>query len=484
MPPINQGARGTMISWLVGTTVAAVAAIICAIYFYVESNRVAQESDNLTRKYHDVVAEAALTGSDIADLKAKRDDTANGYNPRMSFLDVALKERDDMAARLAGPGATMDKAMTTSAKAIQAAAEKAKEAGIPAPPGDNLTAVTDTLTKALSTLQAQAADLTKQRDAAHKQVQDAAAQLAQARAAFEKGLADSRAQADKAGTDLSQDRAAKDDQLKKLTADAETAQKAAQEAQAQSQVTIADLTKKLNDADTRIRSLEDRLGAKRISTADAVVRQADGKIIRVPGGGTVYIDLGSGDQISPALTFEVYDRVEGVPALGDPTTDENLPRGKGSIEVIRVGPGSSECRIVKLQPGQNIVQGDLIENLVYDKHTKYNFVVFGNFDLDQNGVATPQDAEIVKRLVTQWGGKVMDKVNVDADFVVLGKEPVIPVLTKEEREDPLKVAQAAQATAEAEAYDKVKTDAKEYHIPILNQNRFLYFVGYYEMAQR
>ena len=45
MPPINQGARGTMIAWLVGTTVAAVAAIICAIYFYVESNRVAQESE-------------------------------------------------------------------------------------------------------------------------------------------------------------------------------------------------------------------------------------------------------------------------------------------------------------------------------------------------------------------------------------------------------------------------------------------------------
>src|SRR2546423_14436706 len=122
MPPINQGARGTMIAWLVGTTVASVAAIICAIYFYVESNRVALESDNRTRKSPDVVAEAALTGSDIADLKAKRDDTANGYNPRMSFLDVALKERDDMAARLAGPGATMDKAMTTSAKAIQAAA--------------------------------------------------------------------------------------------------------------------------------------------------------------------------------------------------------------------------------------------------------------------------------------------------------------------------------------------------------------------------
>src|SRR5438552_6097998 len=134
MPPINQGARGTMIAWLVGTTVAAVAAIICAIYFYVESNRVAQGSDNLTKKYHEVVAEAALTGGDIADLKAKREDTAAGFNRNMSVLDIALKERDDIAARLAGAGATADKALAVSAKAIQTAADKAKEAGLPPPP--------------------------------------------------------------------------------------------------------------------------------------------------------------------------------------------------------------------------------------------------------------------------------------------------------------------------------------------------------------
>jgi hypothetical protein len=65
-----------MVAWLVATTIAAVAAIICAIYFYVESNRVAQEHATLGGKYREVVAEAALTGSDVADLKAKREDTA------------------------------------------------------------------------------------------------------------------------------------------------------------------------------------------------------------------------------------------------------------------------------------------------------------------------------------------------------------------------------------------------------------------------
>jgi hypothetical protein len=402
----------------------------------------------------------------------------------MSVLDVAIKERDDLAARMAGAGATMDKAMTASAKAVTNAAEKAKAAGLPPPPAENLTATVDTLTSALVALHQQVDTLTKERDQANKKVQDTTAQLADARAAFEKGVAESRGQADQALTGATQDRAAKDEQLKKLTSDAEAAQKMAQEAQAQAQVTISDLTKKIDDANKKINVLQDRLGGKRVSTADAVVRQADGRILRVPGNNTVYIDLGTGDQISPGLTFEVYDRVEGVPPLGDPNTDDNLPKGKASIEVIRVGPGSSECRIVKQQPGQTIVEGDLIENIVYDKNTKYNFLVFGNFDLDQNGVATPQDADVVKRLVTQWGGKLIDKVNADTDFVVLGKEPTIPVFSKEEQSDPINAAKLAQATAEAEAYDGVKKAAIEFHIPILNQNRFLYFVGYYEMAQR
>ena len=82
---------------------------------------------------------------------------------------------------------------------------------------------------------------------------------------------------------------------------------------------------------------------RRLSTADAVVRQADGKIIRVPGNGTVYINLGNGDQIAKGLTFEVYDRIEGIPSIGDPTSDENLPRGKASIEVIRVAPAAANA---------------------------------------------------------------------------------------------------------------------------------------------
>jgi hypothetical protein len=152
--------------------------------------------------------------------------------------------------------------------------------------------------------------------------------------------------------------------------------------------------------------------------------------------------------------------------------------------VVRVGPTSSEARVIRLQPGQTLTEGDLIVNLVYDRNARYNFVVFGNFDLDRNGVATAQDAEVIRRLVTQWGGRLTDRINVDTDFVVLGAEPVIPTFTRDELQDPINQAKFDQARAESDAYEDIRRQAQDYNVPILNQNRFLYFVGFYELARR
>ena len=140
--------------------------------------------------------------------------------------------------------------------------------------------------------------------------------------------------------------------------------------------------------------------------------------------------------------------------------------------------------MTRTTPGTQISEGDLVANLVYDPNVKYNFVVYGQFDLDRNNVATDQDAEVVKRLITQWGGNLMDKVNVDTDFVVPAKEPVLPVLTPEERQDPFEAQKLANAQAALEAYEAVRNTARDLHIPILNQNRFLYLIGYFDQARR
>jgi hypothetical protein len=126
----------------------------------------------------------------------------------------------------------------------------------------------------------------------------------------------------------------------------------------------------------------------------------------------------------------------------------------------------------------------VIANLVYDPQVKSNFVIYGKFDLDRNKVATDQEADVIKRLVTQWGGKIVDKIDVDSDYVVLGTEPVLPNFTPEDLQQPENVKRLNDAQAELEAYNKVRADAKDLHIPVMNQNRFLYFVGYYDQAKR
>ncbi len=233
-----------------------------------------------------------------------------------------------------------------------------------------------------------------------------------------------------------------------------------------------------------IQALTHKLAGIRIDPKNAVVQQADGHITRLPGNGVLYIDLGAGDQVSPGLTFEVYDKRKGVPAVGDGTREGELPVGKASIEVVRVGQGSSECRIVKQELGQTLVEGDLIANVVFDPKTKYKFLVYGNFDMDQNGIASSEDAKIIQRLITQWGGQLTDKVDVETDFVVLGKEPEVPVLSEEDKNNPVEEKKVADAQAALEAYQKVLKSARDLTIPVMNQNRFLYFVGYFDQVKR
>src|SRR4051794_40819965 len=92
MPPITpQSSRTSLITGTVVSVIAAVTAIIFAIYFYVDANRTRDESATLTKKYHDVVVEQALASSDITDLKNRagaEDATALGFNSGMTAMDI------------------------------------------------------------------------------------------------------------------------------------------------------------------------------------------------------------------------------------------------------------------------------------------------------------------------------------------------------------------------------------------------------------
>jgi hypothetical protein len=219
------------------------------------------------------------------------------------------------------------------------------------------------------------------------------------------------------------------------------------------------------------------------------------------------------------MTFEVYDAVKGIPPLGDglstpeePTRapaagaagagalgptgipiasratpgrtayDQELPRGKGSIEVVSVGPGhTSQCRIVFAEPGQTLHQGDKIGNLVYDRHIKPKFFVYGDFDMSGNGLASSTDAGVVRRLISQWGGELVNEINVDTDFVIMGKEPKVPT---GDPNNPIDAKNMEEAKAKFDAYQNVRGLAVNYSVPIMNLDRFLYYCGYFDLRKR
>lgn len=471
-------ARSTLIGWIVATSIISIVSVVFAIYSYVEVSRANDRLTTATKEYADVLSRDQLRGDDISKLRAAKEapNAADiGINSSMGLLDVALAQRAHLAKLIGGADET------TAMAAAQTALDDAKAAT--SQPSDNLVAATKALAGAVNNLKS--------------------------------SLAGANSNADRAQTDLKNTVAATEGQINVLRTQVQSLQQEKDALLKQTQETantqatafsttsdelrkqfdaanqqintlngqIAKLTDDNKKSEGIIVQLQEKLGERRVDPAKAIVRQADGQILSLPRTGICYINLGLGDHISPGLTFEVYNKADGVPAPGDPSTDEGLPVGKASIEVINVNPTSSECRITRLATGAALQEGDIIANLVYDKNTKYQFVVHGNFNLDQAGAANPQDANVIKQLITRWGGTVTDKINADTDFVVLGKEPQIP----EKPTDPNDaVAQKNYEDQQAayDAYGEISTQARSYRIPILNQNRFLYLCGYYDQAKR
>lgn len=483
MVSATQSSRGGLLTTAVISSAIALTCIVLCIYFYVESNKSAVELGKVRQRYGNLIAEAQLASGDISDLESLRNEDKLGFNPQMKAFDVLLKQRDDLAGAVNGSGSKWIDAMRAAQKGREDAEKKVVGPDLPALPKD-LTGTINTLASKVVAQQSQVQQLQDQLAAATKQVEDLNNQSAAARAAMDQQIAAVREEAAKAVEETKTYSSTKDASVAQLQTDFEGRTKQYDDQIAQLNVQIQDLNKQAEKFRTQNQNLLGKLAGNRVNTADAVVRSADGQIIRVVNNTTVYIDLGAGDQIAPGLTFQVYDRVEGVPPIGDNTADENLPRGKAAIEVVRVSAGSAECRVIRTQPGYNIIEGDLISNLVYDRNTKYTFMVYGNFDLDQNNVPTPGDTEVIKRLVTQWGAKLADRITVNTDFVVLGAEPQIPSFTKEELDDPINAAKDAEARAALDAYNQVLGQARELNIPVLNQNRFLYYVGYFEQSKR
>jgi hypothetical protein len=188
----------------------------------------------------------------------------------------------------------------------------------------------------------------------------------------------------------------------------------------------------------------------------------------------VFINRGRNDHVLLGLTFEVYSRKTGV--VSDDTGEL---RGKGTVEVISVSENSSVCRVVRVTRGQAIVEGDLIANVVYDPNITFKFHVHGDFDIDNVGQVSEVDRRRIETMIEEWGGKLTRQLTYDVDFLVLGRDPALPE-RPEDQLDPVAMQRYAADQKRFETYQELIGEAKALKIPVLNQNRFLVLIGYYQ----
>ncbi len=279
-------------------------------------------------------------------------------------------------------------------------------------------------------------------------------------------------------------RAAADNQVKTLDGDLTRVRRELTGSITEKDSTIAQKDAEIADLKSRIKVLTDQTPRTPLGKIDPSTLP-DGHVLSVPlEQNLVYIDLGKHDHVITGITFEVYDRRTGVVRNA-----QNEYRGKATIEVVNVFDNSSVARVVRKETGKEVFEGDIIANLVYDPDIRFKFYVWGEFDIDTTGEATVSDRRRIENMVVEWGGDLVSRVargeadrklTYDVDFLVLGVEPPLPEVLSETEVDPQVIQTHTAAVKKYEAYQSLVAEATRLSVPILNQNRFLVMIGYYQ----
>lgn len=266
--------------------------------------------------------------------------------------------------------------------------------------------------------------------------------------------------------------AAKDEQLARQMAETEALMEEVNRLKAEARRRDDEYEITLTKLNNRIRDLEAKMRELRPSGFDpyAILTKADGQVLRaIPGSDVVYIDLGARDRIRPGMTFEVFSPMRA-------RREEFL--GKAAIEVTAVMESTAECRVTRSTPGRPIVEGDVVVNIAYERDRLPAFVVRGAFDLDYDGRVDDNGVEKVGAIVRAWGGRVVDQVDENTDFVVLGMGPQVPELPGGRPVSEVIRDLADSRLDELTEYRQVVEQARSLYIPIITQSQFLFLTGY------
>lgn len=244
--------------------------------------------------------------------------------------------------------------------------------------------------------------------------------------------------------------------------------------------TTASMNEKNHKLEDTVLALQDQLSKLRASQVGNILKPrgeqtlVDGDIIAInQASNTVTISRGRDAKVILGMPFGVYGDATAIKL--DPKTN-TYPAPKATLEVINIGETSSTCRITSEVKGNPIVRGDVIANAVYDPNKVYTFLVYGNFDPAGTGIATPQGASDIKAMISAWGGKTVDDLSGNVDFLVLGERPTLPPPPGVSDPDPI-VQNYMRLNDIAQRYDKLFETAAATSLPVLNQNRFYTLIG-------
>ncbi len=251
------------------------------------------------------------------------------------------------------------------------------------------------------------------------------------------------------------------------------------ESRSESSQEIASLEQDLQEARDQILVFQNMVENLRGATRQSTLRGrdeatlVDGVVLAVnPDGEEASISLGRRDNVVLGMTFEVYN----AGATIRPNAEGDYPRGKASVEVTRVEQGSSRVRIIRINRGVPLIEGDQLVNPVYDPNKTYRFTVFGNFDTNNDGLATAREAEQIRGFIRDWGGEIQDDITGDTDFLVLGQPPILPA--DPGPDDPIEVIERYLSLKRvAQKYDELFEAAQKTSIPVLNRNRLFTLTG-------
>jgi len=421
-----------------------------------------------------VLTVASLTGTIIiftnhSDMQQRIDDSQSQITRTGKQLRDAQEQLKAFARMV------VDESTDDTAKIKQSITSSMEQLeGDPALEGviDKETAVLtalETLYDAFKTQGEQLAEVVADRDRLNADAEQNEKANQQVRQEFTDKIAELESAYKKLEQQSEQNRKEWNEQVAKLAADLEKASESAGQQLAQERKQREQIAKQRDAAQKLVEGLTAKQASfKPSADLTSALQIADGHIVRVVVGEDItYISLGREDGVRRGMTFSVYSRLGGITPDG---------KGKATLEVVNPFETTSECRVTSTTPGQPIVENDVIANPVFDKSRKLNFLVAGDFDLDFDGKIDDEGGKKVTALIEQAGGNVVNAIDTQTDFAVLGGAPPL-VMVSEGEDSPEVRERAAQLEVNRKAFDKIVNEAKALSIPVLTRTQFLHFIG-------